>query len=158
MSVVRGRVSVDVQFRDSTASASVQSLKTISLQDATEHEDESGAPLKVFVISGTVGTSEITVANFASTSSYTYRNSAGMVPVLSGGYVDGVAFSYTGGRASLRCIEPENAEDTFKIVSRLGRVAVDQGRHFVPELKLKTFATSGDTVATGSYRIVVWGL
>lgn len=158
MSTVRGRVSVDVQFRDSTTSASVQSLKTISLQDATEHEDESGTSRKVVVLSGTVGTSEITVANFAVTSSYTYRNAAGVVPVFSGGYVDGVAFSYTGGGANLRGIEPEGVGDSFKLQSRLGRVATDQGRYFLPELKLKTFATAGDTAATGSYRIVVWGV
>lgn len=158
MSTVRGRVSVDVQFRDSTTSASVQSLKTIALQDATEHEDApSGFPLKVVVLSGTVGTSEITVANFGSTASYAYKNAAGVVPQFSGGYVDGVAFSYTGGGANLRCIE-EGTVEKFKIQSRLNRVAVDQGRHFIPELKLQTFAVSGDTVATGSYRIVVWGL
>lgn len=161
MSVVRGRVSVDVQFRDSTTSASVQSLKTIALQDATEHEDSaSGTPLKVVVLSGTVGTSEITVANFGSTSSYAYKNAAGVVPQFSAGYIDGVAFSYTGGGANLRCIE-EGSVERFKVQSRLGRVAVDQGRHFIPELKLQTFATTDGTgqplPTTGTYRIVVWG-
>lgn len=161
MSVVRGRVSVDVQFRDSTTSASVQSLKTIALQDATEHEDlPSGFPLKVVVLSGTVGTSEITVANFSSTSSYTYKNAAGVVPQFSGGYVNGVAFSYSGGRADLRCIV-EGTEEAFKIQSRLNRVAVEQGRHFVPELKLRTFFSVDEAgqplPTTGTYRIVVWG-
>ena len=158
MSTVRGRVSVDVQFRDATTSASVQSLKTITLQDATEHEDfVDGVPLKVVVLSGTVGTSEITVANFGSTASYTYKNAAGVVPQFSGGYIDGVAFSYTGGLANLRCIE-EGTIETFRLQSRLNRVAVNQGRQFIPELKLQAFLVAGSTVATGSYRIVVWGL
>lgn len=51
MSNVRGKISIDVQFADSTTSAGVQSLKTITLQDTTEYT--SG---KVAIVTGTVGT------------------------------------------------------------------------------------------------------
>ena len=50
MSNVRGRIAVDVQFTDSTTSEGVQSLKTITLQDATEYTTG-----KVAIVSGTCG-------------------------------------------------------------------------------------------------------
>ena len=68
MSNVRGRIAVDVQFTDSTTSAGVQSLKTITLQDATEHTTG-----KVAIVTGTCGT----VAAFISTVPTTYRSASG---------------------------------------------------------------------------------
>jgi hypothetical protein len=71
---IRGRIAVDVQFADSDASGGVQSLKTITLQDATEYTDG-----KVAIVSGTVGTSGVTVTPAA----MTYRDASGSTVSLS---------------------------------------------------------------------------
>ncbi len=150
MSSVRGRVSVDVQFADSTSSDSVQSLKTITLQNATEHTNESALyPLKVVMLTGTAGTTDILVANLGSTTPY--KNAAGANVIFSGGYVDGLAFSFSGD-ATLRGLDDIDSV-LFRVTSRAGRIAVDQGRHFLPVLRIAAAGTS----STGTYRIVVWG-
>lgn len=65
---VKGRFAVDVQFTDSTTSAGVQSLKTVTLQGATEYDFG-----KIAIVSGTVGTGLVSV----STAPTTYKNAAG---------------------------------------------------------------------------------
>lgn len=65
---VTGRIAVDVQFADATTAAGVQSLKTITLQDAAEYT--SG---KVAVVTGTVGVSSVSI----DVGNLTYRNASG---------------------------------------------------------------------------------
>lgn len=68
MSNVRGRIAVDVQFADSTTSSDEQSLKTITLQGATEYDFG-----KIAIVSGTVGTGLVSV----STAPTAYKNASG---------------------------------------------------------------------------------
>jgi hypothetical protein len=68
MSNVSGTISVNVEFRDTTTSSGVQSLKTVTLRDATEYT--AG---KVAIVTGTVGTSAISIA----TSPTAFRDSSG---------------------------------------------------------------------------------
>lgn len=70
MSNVRGRIAVDVQFVDSTTSSDEKSLKTITLQDATEYTTG-----KVAIVTGTCGTEATTVASIGSF--LPYRNASG---------------------------------------------------------------------------------
>lgn len=65
---IRGRIAVDVQFADDDASGGAQSLKTLTLQDATEYTTG-----KVAIVSGTVGTAGVTV----SPSALAYRDASG---------------------------------------------------------------------------------
>ena len=75
MSSVRGRISVDVQFADSTTSSGVQSLKTIAVQDATEYTTG-----KVAIVTGTVGTAAVGLWNVdGSALANQYRTSAGQL-------------------------------------------------------------------------------
>ena len=75
MSNVRGRISVDVQFADSTTSSGVQSLKTIAVQDATEYTTG-----KVAIVTGTVGTAAVVLWNpEGSALANQYRTSAGQL-------------------------------------------------------------------------------
>ena len=135
MSNVRGRIAVDVQFTDSTASSGVQSLKTITLQDATEYTTG-----KVAVITGTCGTAAVTVA----TSPSVYRNSAGSL--VSFATIERVAFS-----ASLNAtidVQQRSAGGDNYITSRDGQVAVvdTPGVTFI-------YTTAG----TASYTLVIYG-
>jgi hypothetical protein len=82
MSSVRGTISVDVAFTDSTTVSGAQSLKTIVLRDATEYTTG-----KVAVASGTVGTAAQTLS-FSS-----YRDASGSL----------VDFS-TGSRVAFQCV------------------------------------------------------
>ena len=69
MSNVRGRIAVDVLFTDSTASSDEQSLKTVTMQDATEYVTG-----KVAIVSGTCGPEVVSaVANGVTT----YKDSTG---------------------------------------------------------------------------------
>jgi hypothetical protein len=65
---IRGRIAVDVQFADDDASDGAKSLKTITLQDATEYTEG-----KVAVATGTVGTAGVTFLP----SGLAYRDAAG---------------------------------------------------------------------------------
>jgi hypothetical protein len=67
---IEGRIAIDVNFADSSDATGVQSLKKIQLADTTAYT--SG---KVAVVSGTCGTSAVTVASLGSALSY--RDSAG---------------------------------------------------------------------------------
>ena len=85
MSNVRGRIAVDVLFTDSTTSSDEQSLKTITLQDATEYT--SG---KVAIVTGTMSTGTISVPRTA----VPYLNSLGSQVSMT--QWNRVAFSSTG--------------------------------------------------------------
>ena len=85
MSNVRGRIAVDVQFTDSTTASGVQSLKTITLQDATEYTTG-----KVAVVTGTAGTGAVSI----DPASLTFRDASGQL--VSFAQITRVAFSATG--------------------------------------------------------------
>jgi len=74
MSDVRGVISIDVKFTDSTTSSGVSSLKTISLRDATEYS--SG---KVAIVTGTCGTAGVTINPAA----LTYKDASGAAVSMS---------------------------------------------------------------------------
>lgn len=73
MATLRGKLAVDVQFVDSTSTDGVNSVKTLSHQHASEYT--SG---KVVTVSGTCGTSAVTIAVAPST----YKDSTGEVVSL----------------------------------------------------------------------------
>ena len=68
MSTVNGSISVNVEFRDSTSTSGVQSLKTIALRDTTEYTTG-----KVAIVTGTVANgSEVAIVH-----PFNYRNASG---------------------------------------------------------------------------------
>lgn len=71
---VTGRISVDVQFADSTTSEGVQSLKTITLMDTTEYTTG-----KVAVVTGTVGAQSVSI----DTGNLPYRDASGSLVTFS---------------------------------------------------------------------------
>jgi len=125
MSNVSGSISVNVEFRDTTTSAGVQSLKTIALRGATEYT--SG---KVAIVTGTAGTTQV-VVNVAPQSPY--KNAAGNVvsftSVLRFAFsatgspatcfdANGPALRSSGGRVSVSDAYP--ADDGFAIAAESG--------------------------------------
>ena len=137
MSNVRGKISIDVQFADSTSSAGVQSLKTVTLQEATEYT--SG---KVAVITGTAGTAMLNLGTFGATP---YKNASGEVVSFDG--VQRVAFSWSGAQRVLS----ENSDGVFTLRSANGRVAITEASAFLVSLGISP------GVGTGTYTIVLWG-
>lgn len=135
MSNVRGRVAVDVQFTDSTTLSGVQSLKTITLQDATEYTTG-----KVAVITGTCGTAAVTVA----TSPSVYRNSAGSLVSFS--TIERVAFAAT--PSATVDVQVRGAGGDNSVTSRSGQVAV-------VDTPAVTFVYT--TAGTASYTLVIYG-
>jgi len=137
VSHIRGRFSVDVQFTDSTSAASVQAVKSISLQHATEYDFG-----KVAVVTGTVGT-VVTSVSIAPT---TYRNSAGDIVSLAS--VSRFAFSASGPNL-VRCIA---GGGEAVVLSRAKQIAVseDQG---VVDFDINVLGTAG----TSAYTLVMYG-
>lgn len=135
MSNTKGRIAIDVQFTDSTTSGGVQSLKTITLQDATEYTIG-----KVAVVTGTCGTAAVTIA----TSPSVYRDSAGSL--VSFATIERVAFS-----ASLNAtvdVQQRSGGGDNSITSRDGQVAV-------VDTPAVTFVYT--TAGTASYTLVIYG-
>ena len=73
MATLRGKLAIDVQFTDSTSSGGVNSVKTLALQQASEYTTG-----KVLTVSGTCGTSAVTIAVAPSA----YKDSTGEVVSL----------------------------------------------------------------------------
>jgi hypothetical protein len=138
MSHVRGRIAVDVQFTDSTTSAGVQSLKTITMQDATEYT--SG---KVAIVTGTVGTAGATISPSSGTG---YKNAAGDEIFMSSG-VSRVAFSAS---PFAQAVGDEGGE---VVISRSARVAITEQVDVVSNQQWIISTTSG----TASYTMVLYG-
>jgi len=134
MSHVTGRFSVDVQFTDSTASAGVQSLKTISLQHATEYDFG-----KVALVAGTCGTAAVTVP----LSPTGYRNSAGEVVSLAN--VSRVAFAaYSPGLVKVA------GSGDWHLYSRAGQVAASEA------FETTSFSVA-TTAGTAAFTLVLYG-
>jgi len=138
---VRGRFGVEVSFNDSTISGGASSMKTITLNHATEYDFG-----KVAVVTGTVGTAVSTVA-IAPT---TYRNAAG--DIVSFSSVSRVAFQASG-PTLVACdgIGGCGVND-WTIYSRAGQVAVSEALETV-SFSINVFGTAG----TASYTLVMYG-
>ena len=134
MSHVRGRIAVDVQFTDSTTTSGVQSLKTLTLQDATEYT--SG---KVAIVTGTVGTTLVQIDAAPAT---TYKDAAGNLVAFAG--VQRFAFSATGAPVRLN-------QDYVTVESSGGRVCVSNANGFDDPFTVETPA------GTASYTLVMYG-
>ena len=142
MSDVRGTISVDVAFTDSTTVSGAQSLKTITLRDATEYT--SG---KVAVVSGTVGTAAVTV----DVTDLTYRDSSGTLVFFQNPFPIRFAFSATG---------------STLVECRGGQVfASSRAVLFSKNNSVSVSDTDGDTIeievigtaGTASYTLVLYG-
>jgi len=131
MSNVSGTISVNVEFRDTTTSSGVQSLKTVTLRDATEYT--SG---KVAIVTGTVGTSSVSV----STSPTTYRDASGAF----------VSFANVD-RVVCKASRPCNFEDGG--TSIVGQTLCVFSTTGTPDLDIQPGYSSG----TASYTLVLYG-
>ena len=137
MSHVRGRIAVDVQFTDSTTTSGVQSLKTLTLQDATEYT--SG---KVAIVTGTCGTAYAQV-NIPPTA---YKDAAGNASTIT--LPSRIAFSATGN--NLVQLQDANGLAMF---SKGGSVSVCDMFPADDSIQIRVFGTSG----TASYTLVLYG-
>jgi hypothetical protein len=134
---VRGRIAVDVQFTDSTTTSGVQSLKTLTLQDATEYTTG-----KVAIVTGTCGTAAISITIQPSA----YRDASGNL--VSFNSVERVAFL-----SSRNCLVEET--DTQSQVARsLGRVSVCD---CVPSGQQNFNIAPDYSAGTASYTLVLYG-
>jgi len=141
VSHIRGRFSIDVQFNDSTAAASVQAVKTIAISHATEYDFG-----KVAVVTGTVGTAVTSVA-IAPT---TYRDAAG--DIVSFSSVSRVAFQASGPTLVACDGIGGCGNDDWTIYSRAGQVAVSEALETVA-FSINVFGTAG----TSAYTLVMYG-
>jgi hypothetical protein len=138
---VKGRFGIDVLFTDSTVADGAKSLKTITLQHATEYDFG-----KVAVVTGTCGTAVSTVA----VAPTTYRNAAGSV--VSFASVSRVAFQADG--ANLVACDGSGGcgIDDWTIYSRSGQIAVSEALETV-SFSINVVGTAG----TANYTLVLYG-
>ena len=138
---VKGRFAVDVQFTDSTTASGVQSLKSVTLQHATEYDFG-----KVALVKGTCGTAVVTVA----VSPTTYRDASGNV--ISFASVSRVAFAATGPNLVACDGSGGCGIDDWTIYSRAGQVAVSEALETVA-FSINVYGTTG----TAAYTLVMYG-
>jgi hypothetical protein len=138
---VKGRFGIDVQFTDSTTTSGVQSLKSITLQSATEYDFG-----KVALVSGTCGTAVVTVP----VSPTTYRDSDGNI--LSFASVSRVAFSATGPKLVACDGSGGCGIEDWTIYSRAGQVAVSEALETV-SFSVNVYGTTG----TAAFTLVMYG-
>ena len=93
MSQVKGTISVDVAFTDSTTVSGANSLKTLTLRQAQEYTATSD---KVVILSGTAGTAQLSLGLLGTTP---YRNAAGNVVTLNA--INRIVFSWSPGVGAL---------------------------------------------------------
>lgn len=139
--MIRGRFGVDVQFTDSTISGGAQSLKTLTLQGATEYDFG-----KVALVSGTCGTAVMTVP----VSPTSYRDSGGNV--ISFASVSRVAFSASGPNLVACDGSGGCGIEDWTIYSRAGQVAVSEALETVA-FSINVYGTTG----TASFTLVMYG-
>jgi len=141
---IEGRISIDVLFQDRDGT---ESLKTVALSGSEEPTAAGIYPLVIAHFTGSLGAGVTSTIFDSNNQTATYRNAAGNLVRFSGGYVDGVAFSYSG-RATL--VGNVEGNDEIQITSRGNLVAVDQSRSFLPVFRI-------ETQDAGTYQLVVWG-
>jgi hypothetical protein len=138
---IRGRFGVDVQFTDSTIVSGAQSLKTLTLQGASEYDFG-----KVALVSGTCGTAVVAVP----VSPTTYRDSGGNV--ISFASVSRVAFSASGPNLVACDGSGGCGIEDWTIYSRAGQVAVSESLETVA-FSVNVYGTTG----TAAYTLVMYG-
>jgi len=127
---IRGRIAVDVQFADDDASDGAKSLKTISLQDATEYTTG-----KVAIVSGTVGTGGMSVLP----STLSYRDASGQT----------VSMTLT----RLAMQSPTLCRVTTSSVTAWSR----DGGPVVSNVQASSSVVVSTTAGTASYTLVLYG-
>lgn len=130
-----GKFAIDVQFADSDAAGGVKSVKTLSLQHASEYTDG-----KVAVLTGTCGTSVVTVAIRPTT----YRDAAGSI--VSFASISRAAFSAD---AAGRVLCSGYMGD-WSLYSRAGQIAVSEA------FETESFGIS-TTAGTSAWTLVLYG-
>lgn len=135
---IRGRIAVDVQFADTEVVGGAQSLKTITLQDASEYTTG-----KVAVVSGTVGTAGVTVQTNPMLPQF--RDAAG--GVVSFTNVSRVAF-----QSSRDCVVFDQTLPN-EVVRSFGNCGVSDWDASGHMIRIETEFTSG----TASYTLVLYG-
>jgi hypothetical protein len=138
---IRGRFGIDVQFTDSTTGDGVQSLKTLTLQHATEYDFG-----KVAIVSGTCGTAVVTVP----LSPTTYRDSAGNL--VSFASVSRVAFAADGPKLVACDGIGGCGVNDWTLYSRAGQIAVSEAVE-TSEFSINVF----DTAGTANFTLVMYG-
>jgi hypothetical protein len=136
---VRGTISVDVAFTDSTTVGGAQSLKTITLRDATEYTTG-----KVAIVTGTVGTAAVTLYDAGGSGlANLYKNA-------SGDAVGAINVQRIALQASSLVTVNDSDLSLFKLVSNNNLIsACSASGSSVGEI----FANSG----TASYTVVIYG-
>ena len=136
---MNGRIIVDSQFTDTASSTGVSSTKAVALQ--TSNEYTSG---KVAVVSGTCGTSAVTIT----LASPGYTAASGSAVSFSS--VSRVVFSATGATL-VRCVGGATGKPL--VMSRAEQGAVSEVGSTETSLQVSVDATAG----TSSYTLVMYG-
>ena len=131
---ILGKFAIDVQFADSTAADGVKSVKTLALQHASEYSDG-----KVAVLTGTCGTSAVTVA----ISPTTYRDASGSI--VSFASISRAAFS-ADAAGRVKC----DGTGDWTLYSRAGQIAVSEA------FETASFSIS-TTAGTSAWTLVLYG-
>ena len=129
---IDGRINVDVLFHDTDGTTS---LKVVSLDDSTAYTTG-----KVAIVTGTVGTAEVTV----SISPSTYRDASGAIVNFTS--VSRFAFAATPGGIAFQ------EGDIAKVVSLDGQLAITSSNSASADDFLVSSAAG-----TASYTIVIYG-
>lgn len=129
-----GKFAIDVQFADSTVADGVRSLKTVSMQHASEYD--SG---KIAVVTGTCGTSAVSVA----VAPTTYKDATGSAVSFSS--VSRAAFS-ADAAGRVRC----DGSGDWTLYSRAGQIAVSEA------FETASFSIS-TTAGTSAWTLVLYG-
>jgi hypothetical protein len=129
-----GKFAIDVQFSDSTTAGGVRSLKTVSLQHASEYDTG-----RVAVIAGTCGTSAVTVP----ISPTTYKDATGSA--VSFASVSRAAFS-ADAAGRVKC----DGTGDWTLYSRAGQIAVSES------FETASFSIS-TTAGTSAWTLVLYG-
>lgn len=132
---IDGRINVDVLFHDTDGTAS---LKVVSLEDSTSYTTG-----KVAVVSGTVGTSGVTISTVPV--SPAYRDATGAV--VSFANVSRIAF-----QASRDCTATDGDDASSRVRSR-GSVVLTDWAYAGSTIEVGPLFTSG----TASYTLVLYG-
>jgi hypothetical protein len=142
MSSVRGTISVDVAFTDSTTVSGAQSLKTITLRDATEYTTG-----RVAIATGTVGSASVSVQT--SPSAYLDASGAAVDFDTDEGFIRRIAFQAVGTRCKLDYQGGDLAYSS-------GAVSVIDTLGVVTGGDVLTIARD-TTAGTASYTLVIYG-
>jgi hypothetical protein len=129
---IEGRINIDCLFHDKDGTAS---LKVVSLQDSTAYTTG-----KVAIITGTVGTSQISIGTYATA----YRDSSGSLVTFS--TLSRVVFSYSGSTAK----KLNDIDGNFLLSSRNSEPAASSISGNVD-----AFIDPG--TGTGTYTILLYG-